>query len=189
MQNTLNTILNFIPFNEQEEADKQFALETLKNFPNSLTRENVYTHFTASAIILNSDHTKILCCFHNIYKAWSIVGGHMDGLDNPMQVAIKEAKEETGIKTLTPLSSTAFAMDVLPTAGHFKNNKYVCCHSHINFWFLFEGDENEPLKSLPTENTAVGWIDLEEIIKKSPEPYMHDVYRKIIYKVKNKIYF
>lgn len=189
MQNTINTLLKFIPFNEQEEADKVLALETLKHFPSSLTRENVYAHFTASAIILNKSHTKVLCCFHNIYKAWSIVGGHMDGMDDPKGVAVKEAKEETGIKTLTSLSENAFALDILPTSGHFKNGKYVCCHSHINLWFLFEGDENEPLTSLPTENTGVDWIDLEFLSQKSPEPYMKDVYKKIIYKIKNKLYF
>lgn len=188
MQNTLNTLLNFIPFDEQEEADKQFALQTLKNFKNCLTRENLYTHFTASAVVLNKNHTRVLCCFHNIYNAWSIVGGHADGIDNPFFVAQKEAKEETSIKTLVPLSHAPFSLDVLPTSGHFKNGKYVCCHSHINFWFLFEGDENEQLKSLPQENSKVDWIDLEQLASSAPEPYMRPVYKKLIYKIKNKIY-
>ena len=90
----------YIPYNEQEEADKEVMLSYINNFDNVLTRENKYGHFTSSAFVLNRERTKILMAYHKIYDSWAWVGGHSDGDSDLLHVAMKEAKEETGVKDI-----------------------------------------------------------------------------------------
>ena len=44
---------------------------------------------------------------HNIYNSWSWTGGHADGDKDLLYVAIKEAKEETGVKNIKALDPGA----------------------------------------------------------------------------------
>ena len=69
----------FIPFCEQEANDKEVMLELATNFSNSLTRENKFGHFTASAFVVNEDFTKTLLVHHNIFGGYIFPGGHADG--------------------------------------------------------------------------------------------------------------
>ena len=180
MLNTQKIILGYSPFNEQEQQDKNYALLAFEKFQNILTRESVFCHTTSSAFIINKTQDKVLCCFHKIYQSWSFVGGHSDGMDSPLGVALKEAQEETGIKNFSVLSSTPISLDVLVTPGHFKNQKYVCGHTHINTTYLLKTDEKEKLVNSPEENVAIDWIDLEKLPLLAQEDYMKKIYKKII---------
>ena len=122
----INDIKNYIPYNEQEETDKRLILQCLDIYDNLLSRENVLAHITSSGYIINESKNKVLMVHHNIYKTWSWTGGHADNDSDLLYVAIKEAKEETGIQNIKPLSKNIFSLDVLPVIGHIKNNKYVC---------------------------------------------------------------
>ena len=180
MQNTLQIIKEFSPFNEQEKTDKQTMLNASKLFNNLLSRKNEFCHFTFSAFIINKQRTKVLCCFHNIYNSWSLPGGHADENDAPIDVAKKEAAEETGILNITCLSSSPIALDILTTDGHFKNGYYVSAHLHFNLCYLFEADQNQPIKPKPDENKDVRWLKIQDLPKLAREPQMKIVYKKII---------
>ncbi|NLL29984.1 MAG: NUDIX domain-containing protein, partial [Clostridiales bacterium] len=112
--NWIDNIKNYIPYNEQEARDKETMLYAISNFNNLLTRENPLAHFSSSGYIVNKDRTKVLMIYHNIYDSWSWTGGHTDGDEDFLHVAIKEAKEETGIKHIKPVSENIFSLDVLP---------------------------------------------------------------------------
>lgn len=87
-------IERFVPFNEQEQEDKAMMIEYMNTFKDVLTRENKMCHFTASSWIVNKERTKVLMIYHNIYQSWAWTGGHADGDDDLLHVALKEAKEE-----------------------------------------------------------------------------------------------
>ena len=75
--------------------------------------------------------------YHNIYHSWAWTGGHADGEKDLLSVAIREAKEETGIKTVKPVMEGIFSLEVLTVDGHEKNGSYVPSHLHLNvtiFW-------------------------------------------------------
>ena len=95
-------IENYKPYNEQEEKDKQTMLKYIDTFDDLLTRENEFAHFTASSWAVNKEKSKVLMVYHNIYQSWTWTGGHSDGEADLLKVAIKELKEETGIKNVTP---------------------------------------------------------------------------------------
>ena len=63
--NYIEDIKNYIPFNEQEERDKELFLKCLNNFHDILTRDNTIAHLTSSAFAVNKERTKFLMIHHN----------------------------------------------------------------------------------------------------------------------------
>lgn len=181
-----DNIQKFVPYNEQEEVDKRIMLKYLKDYDNVLTRENEFGHFSSSAFILNRERTKILMIYHNIYNSWSFVGGHCDGDNNFLHVAMKEAKEETGIKNVKPIMDKIYSLEIINVDGHIKNGKYVGSHAHLNTTFLLEANENEEIRIKEDENSGVKWIPIEKIMDSVTEKWVKEnVYSKIIEKMKN----
>ena len=167
IDNLKSNIQKFEPYNEQEEVDKEIMLKFLSDFDNTLTRQNEYGHFTASAFVLNKERTKTLMIYHNIYNSWTWVGGHSDGDNDLLYVAIKEAKEETGIKNVKPIIGD------------------VGSHLHFNVTYLLEADENEIITIKEDENSGVEWVPIENIISKSSEKWLKEnIFTKIIEKMK-----
>ena len=176
----VDQIKKYIPFNEQEVKDKALTLQYIKTFTNILDRDCEIAHITASSWIVNKDHTKILMVFHNIYNSWSWTGGHADGDSDLLHVAIKEAKEETGLTNITPLSKDIFSIESLCVNGHVKKGKYISSHLHINVTYLLEADEFEPLRIKADENSSVKWFTLDEALNAPNEEWMtKNIYQKL----------
>ncbi len=188
MAHTINLkekIEKYIPYNEQEEVDKKIMLNYINDFDDVLTRQNEYGHFTSSAFVLNKEKTKILMIYHKIYNSWAWTGGHSDGDSDLLYVAMKEAKEETGIKNVTPISKDIYSIEVITVDGHEKRGKYVGSHVHLNVTYLLESDETEEIHIKEDENSDVKWIPINKIVETSSEPWVRDrVYKKIINKMK-----
>lgn len=186
MIDLLRQIEQYTPFNEQEEKDKELILDCLKNQKDIFTRENKIAHMTASAWIVNREHTKVLMAYHNIYKSWSWLGGHSDGETDQLKVALKEAKEESGVMNVHPVTDELFSLEVLNVNGHVKRGEYVSSHLHLNVTYLLEADETDDLSVKPDENSGVAWFPLEEAVKASSEEWMREnIYQKLADKLKS----
>ena len=177
--NLKEQIENYKPYNEQEENDKEIMLSLMNQYDDVLTRENKVCHFTASNWIINKERTKVLMAYHNIYQSWAWTGGHCDGDENLLHVAIKEAQEETGIENFKVLSDGICSLEIVAVEGHIKRGKYVPAHLHLDCCFLLEADENETLKIKPDENSGVKWIDINEVVEITNEKCMIPIYQKL----------
>lgn len=164
----------------QEENDKKAMLTFLEGGHNCFMRENLPGHMTASVWIVNKDRTKTLFCFHKLYNSWSWIGGHADSETDLLRVALREAKEETGVD-VTPVNEDILSLEILPVAGHMKKGSYVPSHIHYNVTYLAEADESAPLKIAPEENSDLKWLPLSQVPQASTEPWMvENVYKKLI---------
>ena len=172
-------IERFVPFNEQEQEDKEMMIEYMNTFKDVLTRENKMCHFTASSWIVNKERTKVLMIYHNIYQSWAWTGGHADGDDNLLHVALKEAKEESGLEHLKVLNDGIYSLEIVTVDCHIKRGKFVPSHLHLDCCYLFEADENEPLKIKEDENSGVKWIDIDKATEITSEPRMVPIYQKL----------
>ena len=185
IDNLKSNLEKFIPYNEQEEIDKKIMLSYINDFNDVLTRQNQYGHFTSSAFVLNKERTKILMAYHKIYNSWAWIGGHSDGDSDLLYVAMKEAKEETGIKNVSPILKDIYSLELINVNGHEKRGKYVGSHVHLNVTYLLEADENEEIHVKEDENSGVKWVPIDKILEVSSEQWVRDrVYAKIIDKMK-----
>lgn len=182
--NLKQQIQEYTPYNAQEKKDQEIILRYMDTFNNLLTRENEFAHFTASAWLVNKERTKVLMAFHNIYNSWSWVGGHADGEEDLHSVAIKEAKEETGLVNVEPVSNDIYSIEILSVPAHEKRGKHVATHVHLNVTYLLEADDSEFTQIKPDENSDIKWMGLDEAVEKCIEPEMKVVYRKLNEKLK-----
>ena len=121
----LDDILAYEPRDEAEAGDKAMFLEYLRLFPDTiLTRENKIAHLTASGFVVNGDGTRVLMAHHNLYRVWAWTGGHADGDGDLLSVALREAREETGVEHIKPLSTAIASLDILPVWGHVKRGHW-----------------------------------------------------------------
>ena len=159
----IQEIINFKPANEQERSDQRVILDYALKFPhNILLRENEVAHITSSSLIINEKLDKVLMIHHNIRDTWAWTGGHADGDGNLLEVSIREAREETGIVTVHPLSKKIVSIDILPVYGHLKRDLYVSAHLHLSIAYLLVASENDELAIKYDENSDVRWFPLSD---------------------------
>ena len=181
----IDQIRNYVPFNEQEEKDKPFILDCLEKYDDIFTRDNKLAHMTASCWILDKEKKHVLMCYHNIYHSWSWLGGHADGEEDLLSVCIKEAKEESSLKNVVPLSNDILSLEVLPVFGHIKRGEYVSSHLHLNVTYLLSADIHDQLHIKADENSGVRWFTFDGALKAPTETWsIEHVYSKLNEKVK-----
>lgn len=181
----IEEVERFVPWNEQEKKDKEQILDCLKTVPDIFYRENALAHMTASAWVINKTKDKVLMVYHNIYDSWSWLGGHADGEEDLLQVAIREVREESGLREAVPISQDIFSMEILTVDGHEKRGEYISSHLHYNITYLLEAEEEEILSGNPEENSAVGWFTLEDAVAASTEPWFQErIYKKLNQKLR-----
>ena len=172
-------ISGYKPCNEAEQRDRELMLYALAHFPDVLTRENPVCHFTASNWITNPRRDKILMVFHNIYQHWAWTGGHADGDSDLRAVGLREAMEETGLQSLRPLYDGVFSIQSLTVDHHIKRGRYVASHLHLDCCFLWEADEDAPLRAKADENAGVRWVPIDAVLQTANEAVMDIVYAKL----------
>ena len=180
-------IEEYVPFDEAEEKIKKYLLRWIESFDDVLTRENEFGHITSSAFVINKDRTKMLVVYHNIFGAWVFPGGHADGEEDLLSVAIREVKEETNLKTKV-LEKDIFAISASPIIGHVKRGKYVPAHTHLDVVYLLEASENDELAFRSDESKGVKWMTFEEAVGDDVVDFIRPVHRRIIEKLKSEKY-
>jgi 8-oxo-dGTP pyrophosphatase MutT (NUDIX family) len=126
--------------------------------PNCAERAHSFGHLTGSAWVVNKERTKVLLLHHRKLNRWMQTGGHADGEFDLLSVAVREAKEESGLQRIDPVSGAVFDVDI----HEIPPFKDIPAHYHFDVRFLLEGDEEEPLVQ-NEESNGVAWVDLNEI--------------------------
>lgn len=168
------------PWNEQERQDQVLILDFLERNPDAFYRTNRLAHMTASAWVVNPQRSKVLMVYHRLYDSWSWAGGHADGEEDLLAVALREVREETGVQRLRPVTEEIYSLEVLTVDGHEKHGRYVPSHLHLNVTYLLEAEEDQPLRVCEAENSGVAWFSLADALSASTEPwFVERIYKKL----------
>lgn len=177
----LEEIRRYRPEGEQEERDREVMLRYIPHNADCLERSNLIAHFTASIWTVNPARTRTLMAYHNIYDSWAWIGGHADGVEDLAAVAMRELREETGVRNARLVSRDILSLEALTVEGHEKKGVYVPSHLHLNVTYLAEADEDETLVVNEAENQAVRWWTFGEALRISKEPwFVRRIYPKLI---------
>jgi 8-oxo-dGTP pyrophosphatase MutT (NUDIX family) len=143
-------------FKEEELLVPKFL--TLLESPRCYHRDHLPGHITGSAWIIDETKTNVLLIHHNNLHKWLQPGGHADGDENVLNVAVREANEETGLTNIKLLTSGVFDLDIhlIPERKGFPK------HDHYDVRFLFEASVKDELK-ISEESSDLKWIKLDEV--------------------------
>ena len=176
----IDEIKSYRPSCEQEERDRAVILDFMDRHGDAFLRSNLTAHMTASAWVVNAARDRVLMVYHKIYDSWSWTGGHADGEEDLLSVAIREVREETGVQSVRPVSEEIYSLEILTVDGHEKRGKYVPSHLHLNVTYLLEADEHEALRICEAENSGVRWFTLDGALEASTEPwFVGRIYQKL----------
>ena len=114
MKDLREQINAYEPADEVERKHKEEILRQWDYLGDVIFERPDEGHFTASSVILNPAMDKMLMVHHNIYKSFGWTGGHADGAQDLLWKAMDEAREETGVLEIRPLSSEVLSIDILP---------------------------------------------------------------------------
>jgi 8-oxo-dGTP pyrophosphatase MutT (NUDIX family) len=173
----LEKLAAYHPSDDHERVMLRRILDFVREHPDCFERTLLVGHITASALIVNPQRTRTLMTHHQKLDKWLQLGGHADGDPDPMNVALREAEEESGLGTgkVRPVSQAIFDVDVHPIPAR-KNEPE---HYHYDIRFLFEADDTLPL-TITAESKDLAWIPLDGIEKYSTEESILRMVRKVI---------
>ena len=156
--NLLNLLKNHNPIDSQEVIFTEKITKFVQQNPDCFERSLLIGHVTGSAWIVDKSRQFTLLTHHRKLDKWFQTGGHCDGDSDVLNVAMKEAMEETGLSDIQAISSNIFDVDI----HEIPERKGVPTHLHYDVRFLLEADMNEPL-IISSESSDLAWIELSKV--------------------------
>jgi len=117
--------------------------------------------------VVDLERAHALLTHHRKLNKWLQLGGHADGDSDILRVALREAREESGLATIRPVSTAIYDIDihVIPARGSEPE------HLHYDVRFLLEADRAAPLLA-SRESRSLAWTPLTRIAELNPEESM-----------------
>jgi len=130
-------------------------------------------HLTGSAWIVSPDRTRTLLTHHHKLDKWLQLGGHADGESDLLGVALREAREESGLARVRAVAAEIFDCDrhAIPARGAEPE------HYHYDLRFMIEADPAEPLV-VSNESKDLAWVELARVTSLNAEESMARMVRK-----------
>ncbi|MGI9324344.1 MAG: NUDIX hydrolase [Pseudomonadales bacterium] len=153
----INRLAQYQQRHPNETSVAQRILEVVHADPRCFERDCWLGHITGSAWILNQAGTHALLTHHKKLNRWLQLGGHSDGEPDTLQVAQREALEESGLK-LKLCSSSVFDIDVheIPARGGDP------AHDHLDLRFLLQASDSDEF-TVSEESNDLAWVDMDRI--------------------------
>lgn len=116
-------------------------------------------HFTASAWLVSNDGARVLLTHHKKLGRWLQLGGHADGDQDLVNVALREAEEESGLPGLL-IVPEIFDLDAhkIPARGAIGAPNYEAAHIHWDVRFVVRATVED--FSVSEESLALSWVDI-----------------------------
>jgi 8-oxo-dGTP pyrophosphatase MutT (NUDIX family) len=140
-------------------------------------------HVTGAAWILSADRRRCLLTHHRKLDRWLQMGGHADGQWQVEEVALREAREESGMTRfdLVPVDGVLMPLDVdvheIPARHDASGQLVEDAHEHHDVRFLLIAHAHQET-CCSNESHEIGWFTPDEIEKLTDEESVLRMLRK-----------
>lgn len=146
-----------IPYDSAERGFLERILRFVRETPGFHRRDTMQGHLTASAWIVDAERRRALLLHHGKLARWLQPGGHVEDDATLLDSALREAREETGLRCHA-VHAAIFDLDIHPIPARAQEPT----HLHYDVRFLLEADPGTQTEVSP-ESNAVRWFGLDEI--------------------------
>lgn len=159
-QKLLHELSKMRAWDLEEAAHIRKTMTFVLNTEDCFERHHLPGHVSASAWIINEDGGKILLMHHSKLGQWLQPGGHADGAADMLEVARREALEETGLPghCLQCLSPKIFDVHVHQVAAV----KGAPHHQHFDIRYLFRASSNTTPPG-NHESFSLAWVPIHDV--------------------------
>lgn len=159
-QELLNLLRNHSTRFIDEAAYIRRAIMFVEEHEDIFYRELWPAHVTGSAWVVSPDRESVLMLHHRKLDQWFQPGGHADGDNDVLRVALRETSEETGLDParIRLIDDAVFDVDIHTILPSHEAPR----HEHIDIRFLVEIDDRLPLPG-SDEAHEVLWVDLYNV--------------------------
>ncbi|RCG26918.1 NUDIX domain-containing protein [Sphaerisporangium album] len=169
------TLSRYRPSSPEEAADLDRVRELLATGGDPWSRATPL-HVTASAMIVDPATRRVLLRWHARQQAWLQVGGHADpGENDPVQIVLREGREETGLADLAlwPGSSLVHLVIVPVTAGGHEP-----AHQHADLRYVLR--TRTPQAARPENPSApLRWLPVEQALETTTEANVRETLTRV----------
>jgi 8-oxo-dGTP pyrophosphatase MutT (NUDIX family) len=173
----LDLLARYLAGHPEERRVVERVREFVVSHPDCFARSNLEGHITGSAWLLSADRERVLLTHHAKLGRWLQLGGHADGDSDTFGVALREAREESGMKEILEPSGERFPLpldvDVHVIPAHGAEPAHL--HHDIRY-LLIAAPGQEPRAS--DESHELRWVRLREVGSLSSEESLLRMVRK-----------
>jgi 8-oxo-dGTP pyrophosphatase MutT (NUDIX family) len=142
-------------------------------------------HITGAAWIVTADRRRCLLAHHRKLNRWLQLGGHADGQTQIEQVALREAREESGMSEfdLVPIDGALMPLDIdlhlIPARYDAEGELVEDAHEHHDVRFLVIARSDEPIRVSDVSHD-VAWFTPDEVLARTNEESVLRMLRKAL---------
>jgi 8-oxo-dGTP pyrophosphatase MutT (NUDIX family) len=169
---------DYLTWRTHDFAEETMRLELIKFVQGNkefFQRSLSIGHVTGSVFAVNPSFKFALLIHHMKLNRWLQFGGHSDGDSNTMHVALREASEESGLKSIRLYTSDIFDIDVHPIPERGNEPE----HKHYDVRLLHIADPREPF-AISNESKELRWVKISDVAQLNPT----DAMRRMVEKTK-----
>lgn len=155
----LELLDQYTPCDERDALCRQRFVEFVRAHADCFERSLTIGHITGSAWLLDPTGCKVLLTHHRKLDCWLQVGGHADGQCDVLAVALREAREESGISNIGVVDCGIFDLDIHEIPPY----ENVPAHEHFDVRFLLQAECDK--LTVGDESHDLGWFNTDEIMQ------------------------
>ena len=131
-------------------------------------------HITGAAWIVSADRRRCLLTHHRQLDRWLQLGGHADGQTQIEEVALREAREESGMNEFdfVPIAGALLPFDLdvhqIPARYDSAGRQTEDAHEHYDVRFLLVAHAGQEVTA-SDESHEIGWFTGEEVLRLTDE--------------------
>lgn len=134
---------------------RQAYLDHLAAHPDGMWKSCHAGHVTASALVIDPEHGRVLLTLHRKLRMWLQMGGHCEPEDTSLEeAALREATEESGITGLTLLPGGPVRLDRHPIPPP--------CHCHYDVQYAVLAPPGA-VQEISDESLDLRWFPYDEV--------------------------
>lgn len=165
----LRKLAEYQPVDREQRTCRDQIITFVERHARCFERSLTVGHVTGSAWLLNRDGSHVLLTHHRKLGKWLQLGGHADGETDILAVALREAREESGLASIEPVFDAVFDVDIhaIPANGPTP------AHDHFDIRFLLRTTEGDEYR-VSDESHELAWVTPDNVPKLTGDPLLTD---------------